>query len=202
MVAFFISGVQGQLLDENIAFWAEGMHDGLVETLMKYVSFLGSSELILLATVIAGIVLLVMRKWRQLFFFFVVSVGGVFLNLLLKQLIQRARPGDEVKYIDVFSYQLELQSYSFPSGHTMRATIFFLFLIYLVYYFGKRVLTKWILYVLFTVLLLTVPLSRIILDAHFGTDVIGALFMSFAWFFFCLYLFHKPKEAGFSFSFR
>src|SRR5699024_11275784 len=80
----------------------------------------------------------------------------VFLNLALKLLIHRERPGDEAKYIDVFNYQLEMQSYSFPSGHTMRATIFFLFLIYLVYYFGKRTLTKWILFVLFSLLTIAV----------------------------------------------
>src|SRR5699024_11630926 len=122
--------------------------------------------------VIICIVLLVMLKWRQLFFFFVVSVGGVFLNLALKLLIHRERPGDETKYIDVFNYQLEMQSYSFPSGLTMRATIFFLFLIYLVYYFGKRTLTKWILLVLFSLLTLRVPLICVILDCHFDTDVI------------------------------
>src|SRR5699024_10308374 len=118
-------------------------------------------------------------KWRQLFFFFVVSVGGVFLNLALKLLIHRERPGDEAKYIDVYNYQLEMQSYSFPSGHTMRATVFFLFLLYLVYYFGKRTLTKWILFVLFSIRTIAVPLSRVILDSHFATDVIGAVFISF-----------------------
>lgn len=201
MLIFFMSGVQGQLLDEQVAYWAANKDSGVIGKLMEYASFLGSSELVLLVTVIIGIVLLVMLKWRQLFFFFVLSVGGVFLNLALKLLIHRERPGDEAKYIDVFNYQLELQSYSFPSGHTMRATIFFLFLIYLVYYFGKRTLTKWILFVLFSVLTIAVPLSRVILDAHFATDVIGAVFISFAWFFLCLYFFHKPKETGISFSF-
>src|SRR5699024_865011 len=158
-------------------------------------------ELVVLVTVTIGIVLLVMLKWRQLFFFFVVSVGGVFLNLALKLLIHRELRVDEAKYIDVFNYQLEMLYYSFHSGHISRATIFFLFLIYLVYYFGKRTLTKWILFVLFSLLTIAVPLSRVILDAHFATDVIGAVFISFAWFFFCLYFFHKPKEPGISFSF-
>src|SRR5699024_8889029 len=153
----------------------------------------------LLVTVIIVIFLLVILKWRQLFFFFVVSVGVVFLNLALKLLIHRERPGDEAKYIDVFNIQIELQSYSFPSGHTMRATIFFLFLIYLVYYFTKKVALQWVLYTLFGLLIIAVPLSRIMLDAHFVTDVVGALMISIAWFFLCLYFFHRPKEAGGSF---
>src|SRR5699024_7829868 len=129
MLIFCMSGVQGQLLDEQVAYWAANKDSGGIGEWMECDSFSGLRETVLLVTVIIGIVLLVMLKWRQLFFFFVVSVGGVFLNLALKLLIHRERPGDEAKYIDVFNYQLEMQSYSFPSGHTMRATIFFLFLI-------------------------------------------------------------------------
>ena len=199
MVAFFMTGMQGQQLDESAAAWAAAEHSGLSEALMKYASFLGSSELVLLVTVIIGFVLLIRRSWRNLFFFFVVSVGGVFLNLALKLLIHRARPGEEAQYIDVFNYQLEIQSYSFPSGHTMRATIFFLFLIYLVYYAMKKAWLKWVFYVIFALLILSVPASRVMLDAHYAPDVLGALMISVSWFFFCMYLFYKPKEAGFSF---
>src|SRR5699024_8580876 len=85
------------------------------------------SEMILVITVIIGLVLLIRCSWRHFFFFFVVSVGGVALNLALKMLIQRARPGDETKFIEVFDFQFELQSYSFPSGNTMRATMIFFF---------------------------------------------------------------------------
>lgn len=199
LVAFLITGTQGIMLDENAAYWASQQHPAYLNKMMMFASFIGSSEMILLLTVIIGLVLLIKRNWRQLFFFFVVSVGGVFLNLVLKLVIQRGRPGDEAKYIDVFSYQLELQSYSFPSGHTMRATIFFLFLVYLAYYFMKNNITKAIAYIIFLVLIFAVAISRVLLDAHFATDVLGALLVSIAWFFLCLYFFHKPKDAGFSF---
>src|SRR5699024_6106326 len=120
------SGTQGFLIDENVSFWASGLSSKLTITFMEYASVLGSSEMILIVTVIIGLVFLIRLKWRQFFFFFTVSVGGVILNFLLMILIQRERPGDEVSYIEAFNYTLEVQSYSFPSGHTMRATIFFL----------------------------------------------------------------------------
>lgn len=202
LVTFLITGTQGMMLDENAAYWASGQQSAFVNKTMMFASFIGSSELILLLTVIIGLVLLIKRNWRQLFFFFVVSVGGVFLNLVLKIVIQRGRPDEEAKYIDVFNYQLELQSYSFPSGHTMRVTIFFLFLVYIAYYFMKNNITKTIAYIIFTVLIFATAISRVLLDAHFATDVLGALFVSVAWFFLCLYFFHKPKEAGISFYLR
>lgn len=201
LVAFMTTSSQGVSLDESGEFWASQSHAAWLTKLMMIVSFIGSSEVILLLTVIFGLALLITRKWRHFFFFFVVSVGGVALNLALKVLIQRGRPGEEAKYIDVFNYQFELQSYSFPSGHTMRATIFFMFLIYLAYYFMKRNISKGIAYIVFFLLIIGVAASRVMLDAHFITDILGALMVGAAWFFLCLYFFHKPKETGFSFSF-
>src|SRR5699024_2837626 len=201
IVAFMTTSSQGISLDENGEYWASQNHAAWLTKLMMIVSFIGSSELILLLTVIFGLGLLITRKWRQFFFFFIVSVGVVALNLALKVLVHRGRPGEEAKYIDVFNYQFELQSYSFPSGHTMRATIFFMFLIYLAYYFMKRNIAKAISYIVFFLLIIGVALSRVLLDAHFITDILGALMIGAAWFFLCLYFFHKPKETGFSFSF-
>ncbi|HLR70599.1 MAG TPA: phosphatase PAP2 family protein [Pseudogracilibacillus sp.] len=201
VVAFLTTGTQGFLIDETVAYWADQNATSFMASLMKYASFIGSSEMVLLVTVITGFVLLVRRSWRNFFFFFVLSVGGVFLNLLLKMVIQRARPGDEVSYIEVFNLNLEIQSYSFPSGHTMRATILFLFLIYLTYQVHKKTAFKLISYIVYTVLIIAVALSRIMLDAHYVTDIAGAILISCAWFFICLYFFYKPKRTSFlSFS--
>jgi len=169
---------------------------------MKYVSVIGSSEVILLLTVIIGLVLLVKRNWVHFLFFFTASVGGVILNFALKMLIRRARPGDEVSYIEVFNMNLEIQSYSFPSGHTMRATIFFLFLIYLSFYYIKNTAIKYITYIVYIALIFFVALSRIMLDAHFVTDIAGAILISISWFFLCVYYFYKPKRASYPFYFH
>jgi|SRR5699024_2685459 len=190
------SGPQGFLLDETVAYWADQNTNALTTKIMKFPSFIGSSEVILLATILIGLILLVKRDWRNLFFFFILSVGGVMLNLLLKQVVQRARPGDEMREIEVFQWNLEIQSYSFPSGHTMRATILFIFLIYLTYRFAKKTKTRVISYIVYIVLIIAVALSRIMLDAHFATDIIGAIIISISWFFLCLYFFHKPKGAS------
>src|SRR5690625_374262 len=133
LVALFTSGTQGFLLDENVAYWAEQINSGVIYQMMKGSTLIGKSEVILIITVIIGLIFLIKRNWRQFFFFFTLSVGGVVLNFVLKMGIQRERPGDETKYIDVFNLNLELQSYSFPSGHAMRVTILFLFLMYLAY---------------------------------------------------------------------
>lgn len=198
VVALLTTGTQGFLLDENVAYWADQQTNAVFLKLMEIASVLGSSEMILLITVIIGIVFIVKGNWRHFFFFFVLSVGGVLVNLGLKMLVRRARPGDEISYIEVFDFNFELQSYSFPSGHTMRATILLLFLMYVAFYFGKRMYMQIIAYVIYAILIVFVALSRVILEAHFFTDILGAIIISFAWFLLCFYLFYKPKRASYS----
>src|SRR5699024_10917183 len=142
VVALLTTGTQGFLIDENVSYWADQQTNALVLKLMEIASVIGSSEMILLMTVIIGLIFLIKRNWHHFFFFFVLSVGGVILNLVLKMVVRRARPGDEVSFIEVFNFNFEIQSYSFPSGHTMRATIFFLFLMYVAFYFGKRMIMQ------------------------------------------------------------
>lgn len=198
IVFLMTSGTNGLIIDETVAFWAQAQSAGSFMNFISYASVLGSSEMVLILTVIIGLVLLIRRSWRPFFFFFTVSVGGVILNFLLKVFIQRERPGDEASYIEVFNFTFNVQSYSFPSGHTMRITIFFLFLIYLIYRSKRGLLVKYLLYIVFIALIIGTALSRIILDAHFATDVVGGLVISIAWFFLCLYYFHK-RRSGFSF---
>src|SRR5699024_1495280 len=145
-------------------------------------------------TVVIGLVLLVKRKWKNFFFFFVLSLGGVILNFVMKMLVKRERPGDETSNIEVFNITFDIPSYSFPSGHTMRATIFFLFLVFLVVRYAARISVKSLLTLIFVVMIGLVALSRIILDAHYVTDIIGAIVLSVGWFFLCGFFFIRPKE--------
>lgn len=200
IITLLTSGNSGFLIDESVGYWADGFSSTSILTLMKFISVLGSSEIILIVTVLIGLGLLIRRSWRNFFLFFTVSVGGVVLNFLLKVLIKRERPGDEVSYIEAFNVQLEVQSYSYPSGHTMRATILLLFLMYLSYKFVSREAVKYSSYVVYIILLLLVAASRVILDVHFVTDVVGALFVATAWFFLCLYFFHKEERAMYPFN--
>src|SRR5699024_11086758 len=129
-------------MGETVGYWAAQKAPQRMDGSMEHAFVIASRAMITLSTVMSGVVLLIRRSWKHLCFFFVVAVGGVALNLALKMLIQRARPGDETKFIEVFDFSFELQSYSFPSGHTMRATILFLFLIYLSIFALRRVSVK------------------------------------------------------------
>ncbi|MCU1268481.1 MAG: hypothetical protein JWM21_4799 [Acidobacteria bacterium] len=122
--------------------------------------------------------------WRrglcQWVFTLVVTVyGGMLLNFWLKGVFQRARP----HFDDPI---LTLTSYSFPSGHTMMATVLYgalsAVIVSQVRDWRWRVLTI----VVAILLIALVGFSRIYLGAHYLSDVLGAIAEGAAWLALCL----------------
>ncbi|WP_066159250.1 phosphatase PAP2 family protein [Halalkalibacter krulwichiae] len=161
----------------------------IILSFMKVMTEIGSSEAILLVTILLLVWLWLMSERTLFWFFSLLSAGGVLLNFGLKLLYQRERPGEE-REIEVFGSSLDLISYSFPSGHTMRSVILFLFVIYVT----KCLTKKWIAELVFIVsifLIISIPLSRVVLDVHYTSDIVAAIFISISWFYVCLFLFEK-----------
>ncbi len=175
------------LLDQSII---SSLTDGtstIVMTLMELVTKIGSGEMILIATLIISIFLMVKKMRKHVILLFLLTFGGIVLNFALKILFQRERPG-EMSVIEVFGYSLEIASYSFPSGHTMRSVLLFSFLIYMSYHFIKKPFARVAVIGLLSFMILLIALSRIIVGAHFPTDILAAVSISIAWFYSCLIL--------------
>jgi len=103
--------------------------------------------------------------------------GGVLVNWLLKLLVHRSRP------IRV----LHVSTFSFPSGHTMAATIGYGMLAYVMAtYWRPRGIKRRVLYITAAILALAVGASRIYLGMHFPTDVIGGWAAGTAWVAICV----------------
>jgi undecaprenyl-diphosphatase len=105
-------------------------------------------------------------------------IGGSLLNMLLKRLFQRQRPIFENPLVD-------LPSFAFPSGHTMGATLFYIFLAAIAAHSirGKRMRVLAVCCAIGMVVM--IGATRIYLGAHFFTDVLGAIVAGLAWLAFC-----------------
>ncbi len=139
----------------------------------------GSTVTVTCISVALGLYLL----WRRRFFWFAVLVssvaGGALLNRLLKYAFHRPRP----HFDDPI---LRLTSYSFPSGHTMIATVLYgalaAYLLARTPDSGRR----FIIIVSASFLIALVGFSRIYLGAHYLSDVLAAMAEGLAWLSLCL----------------
>ncbi|MBU8904997.1 phosphatase PAP2 family protein [Desertibacillus haloalkaliphilus] len=170
-------------LDVYLLNLSEQLSAPLFEDIFSFVTLFGSVELIAILSIFLLSFLLFKKKdFRMIAAFITIMAGSVLANFILKLVFQRERPG-ETSYFEVFGFTIELASYSFPSGHTMRACIFYGFLIYLIYHYqiyqskGKQIAAA----SLFG-LILAVGFSRVYLDAHFPSDIVAAFYASLALF--------------------
>ena len=95
---------------------------------------------------------------KAVFIFFSAGIGG-FLLFAIKYSVQRVRPLPDVH-----------DGFSFPSGHSTFVALFFLALLFII---NK----KEILSAVATFAIIAVPISRMVLGAHFLTDVIAGVLL-------------------------
>jgi len=144
---------------------------------MTLVSAFASTATVLSLCMVASVFLLWKRRRYELIALALVIPGGLLLNFLLKMAFARARPG----WGDV-----DLIGYSFPSGHTMTATLFYGLL---GVFFVLRVTSWWwraSAVVLAFTIICVVGFSRIYLGAHYFSDVVAAFAAGAAWLAICL----------------
>jgi membrane-associated phospholipid phosphatase len=167
------------ITDARFSMWLHAHGSPLLTRAMFVATSFGSTVLVSCISIAVGLYLL----WRRRLFWLaalVLSVpGGALLNRFLKYVFQRPRP----HFDDPI---LRLTSYSFPSGHTMMATVLYgvlaAYLISRTESFGMRV----VVILSAIVLIATVGFSRIYLGAHYLSDVLGAMAEGLAWLSLCL----------------
>ncbi|HKH63612.1 MAG TPA: phosphatase PAP2 family protein, partial [Flavitalea sp.] len=103
----------------------------------------------------------------------VVSLGGVSLMFILKNLFGRPRPEDPLLRT--------VSGLSFPSGHALISVAFYGLLIYLVWHNVTNKILRWVLIILLLMLILTIGLSRIYLRVHYASDVLAGFAMGLIW---------------------
>ena len=135
---------------------------------------------ILAATAVLGIVLYRRRERYWLLAMAAAVAGGVILNVLLKYIYQRARPSFDNPVLTA------LTEYSFPSGHTMGATLFYGFIAAYVACQLRSPIGRVAVFVAAACMALLVAFSRVYLGAHYLSDVMAAMAEGVAWLSICI----------------
>ena len=149
---------------------------GLTQAVLAYTHLHGTVGVLAMSAVLAFFLL---RQWPRasawLLTLAITVPGGMLFNYWLKFQFQRIRP-----YFD--QPILVLHSYSFPSGHTIGATLFYSVLAaWLASLPGNHARRPAIIAIAIILTVLT-ALSRLYLGAHFFSDVLAAMLEGLAWF--------------------
>lgn len=110
------------------------------------------------------------------------SIGSLGLNPLVKNIIQRSRPDEELRLV-------QEASYSFPSGHAFASMVAFGCVILLLLLFLKPSAFRGVLIVLSFVTILLIGFSRIFLGVHYLSDVVAGFSLGLFWLFISLSIF-------------
>ena len=149
------------------------------------VTSLASSQAIIIITLI---LIFLLNTNHQRIFVIINTLISAGIIILSKNIFLRERPliGSEI-----------LSSYSFPSGHSLIATTYYGFLIYLLRRSKCKEEYKVIGTTFLTTLIVLICLSRLILNVHYVTDVVGGVILGLIILLVLIYFFDatfKPKE--------
>lgn len=152
-------------------FMSRVLSPGLTEVVV-FITDLGGTRGTLIGVILVGVPLLVTRRWWSAFGLVFATAGGGVIIWGLKTFFARARPADPL---------IHAGGFAFPSGHAFSAMVFFGYLIYL----SHRHLRSSLLQVLSTIscfsMIVLIGLSRVYLNVHWLTDVLGGFIAGLAW---------------------
>lgn len=118
--------------------------------------------------------LLALRHWRSAVWLGSLLLGGLAVSTVLKQWVARPRP-QLVVHLD------HVNSMSFPSGHALNSTLFYLSVALLLACLTTRRGARWCLVAAAAALSFAIGVSRIALGVHYPTDVIAGWVAALAW---------------------
>jgi len=162
------------LFDKPISDFVVANRSPILNRLMVLITLTGNWQLIILGTILASLVLITAHKWRYFWVLLITDgVAEIFVEST-KVLFGRARPPISEALIPQFNY-------SFPSGHSYFASVYYGLLIYILV---RHLKSRWMQIMagmVGIIFILLLGFSRIYLGVHWVTDVMAGLAIGGAW---------------------
>ena len=137
------------------------------DEIMEYATFMGKS-FILIAIALATASWAMWRKQRTEALFVMGALASTAVNPVLKVLVNRPRPTDDLVWV-----WRDFGGLGFPSGHAFSAIVLFGMLFYLAPYLINWKSGVVLIRVLTLALIFLIGVSRVYLGAHWASDVLG-----------------------------
>jgi membrane-associated phospholipid phosphatase len=183
----FVIADRISVVDHEIAAWFHGHLTRPLIDLMLALSDAGSPAWIAAFTSVAILILVLRKRWYGLLAILLTVPGGMLIHHFIQIIVHRHRPFRHSDFLD-------LGGYSFPSGHTMAATLLY----GLLAAFAILVWKGWHWRILAALGALSaialVGFSRVVLGAHYLSDVLGAIASGIGWLILCVTIVERARR--------
>ncbi len=149
-----------------------------IAEVMRDFTALGGAVVVIMLSLLVIIYLALRRRWTRVVLLVVTVAGGYALSNGLKNVIDRPRP-------DIVPHLTHVSSASFPSGHSMMASIVYITLGALLAQAAERRREKVFFLAVAFLLSGIIGFSRVYLGVHFPTDVLAGWCAGTVWAFGC-----------------
>jgi undecaprenyl-diphosphatase len=159
---------------------------------MQTVSYLGEAPAAVPMVVFAAALFASRRQWTEAIFM-LATASSLLPVLILKDIIQRARPFPLAE--NATGLFGSIDQYSYPSGHVLVFVVFFGFFAYLswLHFSGKLQI---IAIAICLMLIVLIGPSRVFLGAHWASDVAGSYLIGTIWLYILILAYQKVAFRG------
>jgi membrane-associated phospholipid phosphatase len=169
--------------DDSVSAYVVSFRSDTLTPYFRFMTDVGDRFAYIIITIALGAYLYFRHKnWQFIAQTVLVLILSTLTNILLKSMINRARPSHE--------HLVQVNTLSFPSGHSMSAMAFYGFLTYLAIVSRIPIALKISLVVLLVTTILSIGISRIYLGVHFPSDVAAGFIGGLIWVTFCIVVFN------------
>lgn len=166
-----------QSIDTRILLTIRQWHTPLLDRVMVVMTNIGNPSVLLVASLLLAAFLLWRKQRAETVTLAIAAVGALGLNTVLKELFARSRP-------ELWQRTVDVNFYSFPSGHAMMSVVVFGIIGYLL----ATHLPRWrIVIATGTVLLVcAIGFSRLYFGVHWPTDIVAGYSAGIVWLVACI----------------
>ena len=151
--------------DTEVLNYVRAHQTHLLISVMKVVTFFGSSQFLLPAYILLIIFYLIKKNKAYAIDIAIIGISSTAVMFLLKSIFKRHRPPMPIVQT--------INGYSFPSGHSLSAFIFCSILGYLIFQSSIKKFYKYSIAFVLVLCSVAIGLSRIVLNVHYASDVIA-----------------------------
>lgn len=166
-----------QLIDTRVLMTVRQWHTPQLDRVMTIVTNVGNPSVLLAASLLLAAFLLWQKRRAEMVTLTIAAIGALGLNTVLKVLFARARP-------ELWQRTVDVNFYSFPSGHAMMSLVVFGIMGYLLAIHMPRwrsaIATGTVL------LVCAIGFSRLYFGVHWPTDIVAGYAAGTVWLVACI----------------